>query len=420
MIGADAQPSGTPVGDEPRSGMGSADALRRVGGRATRLTRRKMIGLSMALAACGPAPPASPSKAPAPPAAGENPAMSPAAQGAASTRWQDDWEQTLAAANREGKVVITVGAGNVYRDHALEFQRKYPEISMEVTAGTTVDLLPRILSERRAGQYLWDVFTGPATYFQLRDDGGFDPLKPALILPEILDDRNWRDGFDAGFHDTAKQHLYGHTGRMYFMVYVNRDIIPESELNSIEQLLDPKWRGQIVSADPRVFSVASAHAAYYLLAKGEDWLRRLLAQDLVVTGDVRQLIEFVIRGRYPIGFGVFVSELERFQREGTGQSVQPLAPRTELGARYTTALGSVALMNRAPHPNAAKVFINWLLGREAQESLVKLTTDNSRRLDVPGPPETVPPPGAYLKDVNREDNMATITHVFEIAKEILR
>jgi iron(III) transport system substrate-binding protein len=207
---------------------------------------------------------------------------------------------------------------------------------------------------------------------------------------------------------------------MTFLFYVNRDVVPESELSSVEQLVEPRWSGRITSVDPRNFSAASAHTAHLLLLKGEDWIRRLMGQELVVVGDNRQLVDFVVRGRYPIGFGLTISILEQFQREGTGRNVKPLAPQSEPGTRYTTGNGSMALISKAPHPNAARVYVNWLLSREAHASWVKIVAENTRRLDVAGgPPDTAPRPGAYLKDVNREENMPYVTRAMEVAKSVI-
>jgi iron(III) transport system substrate-binding protein len=359
-------------------------------------------------------------QASAPTAPPAKPAATEAAKPAGKWDGQAEWDTLVDAAKREGRLVISVGAGTIYREHALTFQRKYPEIAMEIAAANAAVLMPRVLAERRNGQYLWDVHTGATTVYPLRDEGAFDPLKPALLLPEVLDNANWLDGFDAGFNDTAKQHLYSFEGRLSSTFYVNRDLVSEAELSSVEQLVDPRWRGKIVATDPRRGSAASATAAHLLLIKGEDWVRQFLAQDIVVASDNRQIAEFIARGRYPIALGMSEAELETFQREGVGRNVKPLAPKSELGGRLSTGNGSMALYNRAPNPNAAKLYVNWLLTQEVQARWVEMISENSRRLDVPKKAENAPPPGIFATNVNREENMASVERIWDIARELVK
>jgi iron(III) transport system substrate-binding protein len=116
------------------------------------------------------------------------------------------------------------------------------------------------------------------------------------------------------------------------------------------------------------------------VAFGEDYVRDLLSrQDVVVTGDNRQLAEWVIRGRYPIGIGIASEDLVTFEREGLSFNVKGVTPARKLSLGF----GGIQLVNRAPNPNAAKVFVNWLLTQKVQERLVKSLEINSRRVDVP-------------------------------------
>jgi len=335
-----------------------------------------------------------------------------------SADWQAEWDRTVGAARREGQLVVSVGQGELYRQFATEFQKKYPDITLQVTPTNANAFIARVERELQAGQHLWDVYTGAPTVHQLRDAGGFDQLRSALILPEVLDDAKWRDGFEAGWNDSAMATIWGYVGRKLFLFYVNRDLVPESQLLSVEQLIEPAWKGKMVATDLAAPSAANAGLAHLLLAKGEDFVRKLLQQNMTVVSDRRQQAEFVVRGRYPIGMGLGKSELELLQREGLGKNVKPLAPDNPLGAQYTTGNGNVALMKQAPHPNAAKVFINWLLSAEGQTLWTRITGDNSRRLDVEGPADTVPLPGSYNLAVEKEQNLGSIRRAIAIAKEV--
>jgi ABC-type Fe3+ transport system substrate-binding protein len=82
--------------------------------------------------------------------------------------------------------------------------------------------------------------------------------------------------------------------------------------------------------------------------------------------------------------------------------------------------GNVMLINRAPHPNAAKLYINWLLSQEGQTAFATITQRNSRRLDVQGLPETTPRPGVEYVIINREENQPNIATAMDLAKTIIK
>jgi ABC-type Fe3+ transport system substrate-binding protein len=122
---------------------------------------------------------------------------------------------------------------------------------------------------------------------------------------------------------------------------------------------------------------------------GDEFIRRLAVdQQPVLTDNLRQMAEWVVRGRYPIGVGIGELAFAPFRAEGLGQDVK--SPNARI-VPVITGNGVLYLMDRAPHPNAARVFVNWLLSRETQAQWSQVTAANSRRLDVPaGNPELKP------------------------------
>jgi iron(III) transport system substrate-binding protein len=338
----------------------------------------------------------------------------------AQANWQTEWEKTLSAAKREGRVVVAGSHGEVFRQALTAFQQAYPEIKLEFSAASGRDWAPKILAEREAGKYLWDVYVSGSDTPNavLKPRGVFEPLRSALILPEILDDSKWLGGFNDGWMDNDRQFIYGFAGRMHNLVYINREFISETELNSVDQLLDPKWRGKISWNEPQAAGGGSAVAAYWLVIKGEDWVRQLLAHGVVITRDLRQQVEWLVRGRYPVGIGTSPRRLLMFHEQGIGLKVEALAPRTVLGSRLSAGPGNVMLFNRAPSPNAAKVYINWLLSKAGQTQYVKVVDENSRRLDVPGPSESAPDPKIQYINVNKEQYLPYMKKARDLAKEV--
>lgn len=308
--------------------------------------------------------------------------------------WKKEWEKTLQAAKKEGRVAVLGPPIAGHREAIMKFQEALPDIRLEFTGVPPAQLDPRITQERKVGQYLWDVTVtgfGPDAFTRQIPAGWYDPIRPALILPEVLDNSKWLGGFEAGFMDKGKTYGYAFTLNVQKTVFVNHDLIPESHLRKLEDLLDPSWKGKIAFYDPRTRGPGGSIFTLLRKLMGDENLKRLIVdQGTVITQDSRQLSEWVVRGRYPIGIGVTVSEVARFQNEGVGLNVKWFRLPVE---NVTPSWGGVYLMNRAPNSHAAKAFINWLLRRDAQTVWAKLGQVNSRRLDVlPGDPDSVPDP----------------------------
>jgi iron(III) transport system substrate-binding protein len=377
------------------------------------------------LAACAPAPtaPAGGASGSTAGAAASAPAAKPAeGTAAAPADWQAQWERTLAAARQEGSLNLVIQTGDLYRNWALEFQKKYPDIRVEVTGLPGRDVVPRVLNERRGGQHLWDVYVGGhQSGNSLKAGGALDPIRPALMLPDVLDDSKWLDGFDAAFSDVDRQYMFGHRVEVLPLVQVNRDVVSEAELSRVEDLVDPKWKGRMSWQDPTAAGAGSADAGHILVVAGEPWLRQLLGQEIVVTRDQRQQVDWLVRGRYPIGISAAVEPLQAYRREGLGLNVRPLAPETDLGRRFSLSMG-IGVFNNPPHPHAAKAFLNWALTKEGQALWVQhLGNQVSRRLDVLGPADLAPDPKArYRESVNLEENIHFIDRAQEIAQEYIK
>jgi iron(III) transport system substrate-binding protein len=207
-------------------------------------------------------------------------------------------------------------------------------------------------------------------------------------LPEVVDESKYIRG-RLEFADKTNQYALMMVLNMSRNIYVNRDQISEKDLGSAKELIQPRWKGKIAINDPR--GGAGLGALTVLNTKyGEELVKALLSkQDLVVAADYRQIGEWVVRGRYPIVLGLTNESLRPFTNEGVGQNVKPLGGLASLSVGF----GSVQVFERAPHVAAAKVFVNWVMTRKAQERIAKIVGENSLRTDVPpgDPGEKVDP-----------------------------
>lgn len=297
--------------------------------------------------------------------------------------WQIEWEKTLEMGRKEGKVSIYSSAGNELRMALLENFPKKTGIALEMTTGKSAALTEKVLTERRNGLYLLDLFMSGLTSLlvTLKGSEALDTADHTLILPEVLDTSLWF-GNELPFVDKEHKVLSYNARPGGKNILINADYIKNDEISSYRDLLKPQYKGKIVINDPTTTGSGSNWFAVAISTNtlGLDYMRDLAKQEPVLSRDERQQVEWVARGKYPIGIALDNETINEFQRAGS--PLLDLFVKDEM--YYITAGGAnIALMNRAPHPNAAKVFINWLLSKEGQTLNSRIEGQQSRRLDIP-------------------------------------
>jgi len=316
----------------------------------------------------------------------------------AEAAWQEEWDQVVKAAKQEGKVAV-LGPRQVQARDALTgpFEKKYG-IRVDYLGGSGRELAPRVAMERRAGRYLWDVYVGGTStgLFSFIPMGALDLLEPALIFPDNKDPKLWRDG-ELEFADRGRRQLViatQHRGT----IFINTDLVKPQEFKSHRDLLNPKWKGKMGSDDPRTGGPGRATFDFFHLhpALGNEFIRALAKQEITLLKDYAQQIDALGQGRYPIVIGTSDATAEYRMKQGVKIGI--IDPRQlKEGTDLNPGNGAMALINRPAHPNAAKVYINWLLSKEGQTTFVRPMGYVSRRLDVPTdhvPEWRIPIPGS--------------------------
>ena len=307
----------------------------------------------------------------------------PAPSGPRSPEDQE-WDRLVVEAKREGQVRVTGPQGDENRMALTEpFEKKYG-ITVDYLGVGGPELPPRVANERGAGLYEWDVFMAGTTTLlrSLKPMGALQPLEPALLLPEVKGPSNWRG--DAlpwvdGDHTTLA--LLRRAGQYFYM---NTTMVSPGELTSWRNLLDPKWKGQIVMGrDPLVAGYGRSMFLFFYLHPdlGPDYIRQLARQDLQMLRDDRTGAQWLAQGRYPI---CFCSNVEADKLMQDGLPIAVVDPRSmREGTHTTSGPANIALADHPPHPNAAKLYLNWVLSREGESLLAKSMGDPSTRADVP-------------------------------------
>jgi iron(III) transport system substrate-binding protein len=304
---------------------------------------------------------------------------------ASSSGWQAEWEKTLDLAKKEGQISVYTKAG--YDKAFAAFQKRYPEIKVTSVAGQAVDVTNRLLAERRAQKYLADVFSfGVRSTLSLLNTNGLDPVRSVLLLPEVTDESKWYDGHV--YSDVEKINVFRYLSVAEQGIGYNTKLLPNlAEFKSYLDFLNPKWKGKIVARDVRTPGPGNGNMLfwYHHSDLGPAFLRKLFGEmGITLTRNALQATDWTAQGKFVFCF--FCSgEVEKAKEQGLPVDVLDVGWKE--GAGIVSHSGNLALMRNAPHPNAARIFINWLLSREGQietqRVLAKIQPADSRRIDIP-------------------------------------
>lgn len=341
------------------------------------------------------------------PATSSAPATSPPQATAAPT---SAWDTLLAAGRAEGKVVVSGPPDPGATTKIPDAFKKFSGIDMEYLAGNSSQLASRIQSERAAGQYSMDVSLAGAdtVYGTFLANGWLEPLKPALMLPEVLDGSLYRTG-EPWFRDPEKRMVMQlFNSPTASLLTLNTPLAAPDEFKDSSSLLDPRWQGKICAYDPGVNGAGIAIASAIYVTKGKEYCTQLFkGQNVTLSRDAQQLGDWVAHGNYPIGIGVQHQYLLQYYQAGIPLKEMnvPDIPQTLAGG-----FGLVNLWTNAPHPNAARVFANWIASKEGVALFGELDNGVPVRNDVDPTwvtPDQIPQPGGKYFDTYDPDYVVT-------------
>jgi len=334
------------------------------------------------------------------------------------------WDTLVADARKEGKVVIIAPSDPQVREVIpAAFKAKYG-ITVEYLGGRSSDMAARLRTERQAGIYTIDVaLSGTLTMASIfYAEKMLDPLRPALIDPDVTDGSKWKAG-KLWFIDPDDKFILRIFNTRTPMFYLNTNYVKPGEIQSAQDLVNPKYQGKIITSDPTLPGIGSSDSARFYIQYGEDFVKRLyIDQKTVLSRDRRQIGDGLARGAWPIAMGAEDEEMVKLQKEGFPiHRVYNLKGMSDI---VSPSEGHVGLFNNAPHPNAAKLFVNWIASKEGLEIYARNRGCSPTRNDIDEAsflnPEMIAKSGVdYFDSYNWEFVLNTKEKIRLRAKEML-
>jgi iron(III) transport system substrate-binding protein len=285
-----------------------------------------------------------------------------------------DWTKVIEAAKAEGKVSLYSGHVGVpyHPEIAKMFEAKYG-IHVDVLDLRASDLAERIRTEQATNRVAADVIlNGAGALWLIKEQGALQPYEALPRLDRLRDDVE---------KDESRLPIYIQS----YGFAVNTRLVPENERpKTWQDLLDPKWKGKILSDDMRALGGGSTMFATTYAHFGREFHEKLAAQNIQFSRTVRENARRVARGEFPIYIPFSLPD----ELLNKGLPIQGITPAE--GDVY--AQFDLAAVKNAPHPNAARLLMDFFLSDEAQLVYVR----SARTPTIKGLDDKIP---AEVKDI---------------------
>ena len=338
--------------------------------------------------------------------------------------WPAERERLAAAAAREGELVVFCQPNQAVRAFVTgEWEKAFPAVKLSLAVVPAPQFLARIRTERGAGRYLWDLgFSGSVTGFALTKDGYTDAIPPELIDPDVARPELW-GGWDEAFVDLEKRYVFSTSIALKTPVYNALRLAPEKvKALGLEVLFEPELKDRIVWHDPAIPGGGQQYAIYLRNRLGDDVLRRFIVEQKVkFVSAQHEVVEALARGTAFVGLGPGNARVltEPYVKAGIPIDIRTFGNAPELND-ITIGGNTLYVIKNRPHPNATRLFLNWLLSRDVQDGFAKAVEQNSRRADVASVAgaDATPVPGAKYLSPQREEHTEAMLKAVEFVGEV--
>ena len=302
----------------------------------------------------------------------------------------------IAQAKKEGRVTwyttVSIPESKQFIDM---FEKQYPFIKVDLLRSGSGPLVNRIVSEYAAKSYVADVLHG------MSSRGGFTALKQRNILGRY--DSPERKFFSAELKDT-NGYWASTFQNTFVLAYNKRNVKPDDVPKSYEDLLKPIWKGRQIINDTDNFEWFDGLLKFWGRDKGLAYFRRLAQQEQIFQRGARGRIQLVAAGEAPLTIG-YGPHAQSFVNQGAPIEWVPLEP-------VVVIVNTVNIAQRAPHPAAAKLLIDFLFSKPAQLKLRELSRIPLRGDVEPDPPRLIKGFKKVVQDIEN-DSMAESIKMFQ-------
>jgi iron(III) transport system substrate-binding protein len=301
-------------------------------------------------------------------------ALSVPAVAQSSGNFKKQWAELVVAAKKEGKLVLSTGAVPEYQPIFDAFTKKFG-ISIQTDGGSGSSRATRILAERRAGRFTVDVglMSVAANTRRMEPAGTLEDLPPRLIHPDVIDTSKWykKRHWYVDAKGTSKIFVYSARANSTWRFWYNTNKLTAKDVASLKtpgDFLKPEWKGKMADrawSDPG--RLGGMLEMYFAPDAGPKWIKKYFTEmGITFTGDSRLEESWFVRGSRPLKWdeGDIGEVLRKYRKKFPIKSVEIPRKRGNLEARGSECC--ITILKMAPHPNAAKLFVNWFLTKEVQ------------------------------------------------------
>jgi ABC-type Fe3+ transport system substrate-binding protein len=267
-----------------------------------------------------------------------------------ATRVRSQDSATINGAKQEGEVSYYTGKNlSTMRNVASVFEKRYPFLTVKITRTSGEQIINKIQTEKLAGKMLFDVVSASPVPL-------LEPLN--LIKPYCSPEMK---SFPESFRH-PKCLWSAIVGNYYVLMYNTKMLSKEDVPRDWDELLNPKWRGEKISIDPEEYSWLAGMETYL----GEEKTRRLMTslakQQIRWQKSQQNIAQLLVAGEFPLGLG-YATRTTVIQETGAPinwiRTTKPIV----------VDLHNVAMSAQPPHPNAARLWIDFLHSQEGQKAL---------------------------------------------------
>ena len=265
----------------------------------------------------------------------------------------------LEGAKKEGKIswYTTLIVDQVVRPVKEAFEKEYPFLQVEFFRGNAERLVQKMFAEYQAKRYDVDIIDGTVSPTMVHRAN----LLQRFYSPVLAD-------YPAELKDP--QGYWGSTNLYFFATGYNTRMVKPNEVpKTYEDLLNPRWKGQMMWSTSRG-SGAPQFIGNIFVTMGQEagkaYMQKLKQQNIAKsTASARQILDLVIAGEYPMAIQIFNHHAYISKFAGAPVDWQPLEP-------VTATNNTIGLAKNAPHPHAAMLFLDFVLSKKGQQVFQKV------------------------------------------------